>query len=184
MHDRAMDGVWIPTTEVRFVADARTASLATIAPDGRPRLVPICFALIAGEGGRPVLVSPIDEKPKASDDPLGLARVRDILARPSVTLLVDRWSEDWTRLGWVRLEAQAAVLDPEARDHPAAVGALRAKYPQYAAHGLDDRPILRFAIERVVSWGDLGPDRGPGTGPGHAVGDSGSSSSPGGSHRR
>ena len=42
-----------------FVAQARTATLGTIAEDGRPRLVPICFVL---DGD--VLFTPIDEKPK------------------------------------------------------------------------------------------------------------------------
>jgi uncharacterized pyridoxamine 5'-phosphate oxidase family protein len=41
-----------------FLAEARRAVLATIAPDGRPRLVPICFVL---DPGRPILYTPLDE---------------------------------------------------------------------------------------------------------------------------
>jgi hypothetical protein len=37
----------------------------------------------------------------------------------------------------------------------AAIEALRAKYPQYAAHRLEDRPVLRLTVDRVVAWGDL-----------------------------
>ncbi len=85
-----------------FVVAARSATLATIAPDGRPRPVPVCFELVAQD-----LWIAIDDKPKRSTDPMGLARVRDILERPAVSLLVDRWDEDWTRLGWVRIEGQA-----------------------------------------------------------------------------
>ncbi len=81
-----------------FVATARRAVLATRDPSGGSRLVPICHVLILVDGA-PNLYTPLDEKPKASPDPLALARVRDLLARPDVTLLVDRWSEDWTRLG-------------------------------------------------------------------------------------
>jgi PPOX class probable F420-dependent enzyme len=179
-----MHGVSLRSAEAAFVTEARTATLATSAPDGRPRLVPICFALLSEGGANPVVVSPIDEKPKATDDPLGLARVRDLLARPAATLLVDRWSEDWTRLGWVRLDARGSVLQPGSDDHRAAVRSLRAKYAQYASHALEDRPILRFAVERIVSWGDLRPEPGPGTGPERAAGGSGSSSLPGGSRRR
>ena len=84
-----------------FLASARRAVLATIAPDGRPRLVPICFVV---DGEPPTLYTPIDDKPKRSDDPLALARVRDIAADPRVTILVDRWDEDWTRLAWLRVE--------------------------------------------------------------------------------
>ena len=68
-----------------FVEASRRGTLATIADDGRPRLVPVCF-VIAGD----VAFIPIDEKPKATADPLELARVRDIARRPAVTLLVDR----------------------------------------------------------------------------------------------
>jgi PPOX class probable F420-dependent enzyme len=173
--------------ERAFVADARRATLATISPSGRPRLVPICFVLSPGDpAGRPRIHSPLDEKPKATDDPHQLARVRDLLVLPSATLLVDRWSEDWSHLGWVRLDCQGELLEPEPREreeHAAAIVALRAKYPQYETHRLDERPILRLTVLDAISWGDLGSDA-PGTGPAHAAEDSGSSSSPGDSRPR
>ncbi len=180
MHDRPMDGVSLRGSVAAFVAEARTATLATIAPDGRPRLVPICFVLLDEPRSASTIVSPLDEKPKASDDPLALARVRDLADRPEATILVDRWSEDWARLGWVRIEVLGDLVGAD----PAAVAALLAKYPQYRTHRLEDRPMLRFRVERVVSWGDLGPDRASGTGRAHAAGGSGSSSSPGGSRPR
>ena len=135
------------------------ATLATTAPDGRPRLVPICFVLAPEDDavGRPLLYMPLDEKPKRDADPHNLARVRDLLVLPQATLLVDRWDEDWTQLGWVRLYGAGEVLEPEPREveeHAAAVAALRAKYPQYASQAIDARPVLRFAIDRIVAWGD------------------------------
>jgi len=147
----------------RFLDAARTATLATIGPSGRARLVPICFVVGRDDVAGPIrLYSPLDDKPKAVADPRGLARVRDLLARPAATLLVDRWSEDWDRLGWLRLEATADLLEPgpgsDASEHDDAVAALRAKYPQYAGHRLELRPILRFRVDRAVSWGELAPD--------------------------
>ena len=145
-----------------FLAAARRAVLATTAPDGRPRLVPICY--VVGEDapdGRPRLYTPLDEKPKRVDDPRDLARVRDLLATPDVTLLIDRWSENWSRLGWVRLYGTGVVFEPETQDreeHAAAATALRTKYPQYATHALEVRPIIRLTIDRAVSWGDVSPD--------------------------
>ena len=65
--------------ERAFLAESRRANLATIDATGRPRLVPICFVLDPRE---PILYSPLDDKPKRTDDPLALARVRDIAARP------------------------------------------------------------------------------------------------------
>jgi PPOX class probable F420-dependent enzyme len=144
-----------------FLDAARTATLATIASSGRPRLVPICFVLGPdAAGGRPRLYSPLDDKPKQSDDPHDLARVRDVMVLPEATLLVDRWSEDWTRLGWIRLDTRAELMEPEPRElaeREAAVVALRAKYAQYATHRLEDRPIIRFTVIRVVAWGRLEP---------------------------
>jgi PPOX class probable F420-dependent enzyme len=149
----------ISNEERHFLARARTAVLATVAPDGAPRLVPICFVVSDGVDGRPVLHTPLDEKPKRVADPRGLERVRDIAANPTVGLLVDRWSEDWSQLGWLRLAGRAALIEPDgpaAAEHATAVEALRAKYPQYATHRLEERPIIRIEVEQARSWGDLG----------------------------
>jgi PPOX class probable F420-dependent enzyme len=157
----AADQVLTPA-ELAFLAAARMAVLATLDRVRRPRLVPICFVAIATESALR-LYTPIDEKPKKIDDPLALARVRDILANPTVWLLVDRWSEDWSQLAWLRLQGRADLLVPDAGqeakvEHGATVEALRAKYPQYASHHLEIRPIIRIGVERSRSWGNLGAD--------------------------
>ncbi len=148
--------------EQAFVGETRRAVLATIRPDGEPRLVPVCFVIaeLPDDMGRPILYSPIDEKPKRTTDPRRLARVQDLLVLPTVTLLVDRWSEDWTRLAWVRLSGRGVLLEPQPREreeHAAALIALRAKYPQYSDHDLEARPIIRIAVDRVQRWGDVTP---------------------------
>jgi hypothetical protein len=87
--------------------------------------------------------------------------VKDLLVLPALTLLFDRWSEEWTRLGWIRLTGRGVLLEPEPREreeHEAAIAALRAKYPQYADHDLEDRPIIRATIDRVQRWGDIEPE--------------------------
>lgn len=164
--------------ERAFLARARTATLATIRPDGTPRLVPICFVLLDGEP--PALWTPIDEKPKRTTDPRSLARVRDIEARPDVGILVDRWDEDWAGLGWVRAGGRAALVEPGTPGHDRAVAALRAKYPPYATHALERRPMIRIDLGGVRSWGDLSDRR---TAPAPSAEDSASSSSPGDSPR-
>jgi PPOX class probable F420-dependent enzyme len=141
--------------EYALLSESRRAVLATLAADGRPRLVPIACAFVTGRSQELLLYSALDEKPKSVDDPRSLARVRDILARPRVSVLVDRWSEDWTELRWLRLEGTARLLEPDggdAEEHARAVGLLRARYPQYATHRLEERPMLRIAVERAVSW--------------------------------
>ena len=82
--------------------------------------------------------------------------MRDLLADPRVTVLVDRWDEDWTRLAWLRGHGTASLLEPageDAAEHALAVAALRAKYPQYATHDLAGRPIIQIVLERATSWG-------------------------------
>jgi PPOX class probable F420-dependent enzyme len=156
MHHRLVTSMTEP--EIAFFSAARTATLATIAPDGSPRLVPVCFVLVSD--GPPVVYTPLDEKPKDVHDVRELARVQDILARPTVGLLVHRWSEDWTELGWLRVGGRAHLVEPDGaqgqREHAAAVERLRAKYPQYATHRLEGRPLIRIEVDRVRGWGELG----------------------------
>jgi PPOX class probable F420-dependent enzyme len=133
----------------------RRATLATIASDGHSRLVPCCFA-IGFENGALVVDTPIDDKAKAVQDPMRLARVRDIRRDPRVTLLVDRWDEEWSRLAWVRVEGTARLLIPwaprDASAHADAVAALRARYPQYRDHRLETLPMIRVTVDRMTGW--------------------------------
>jgi hypothetical protein len=72
-----------------------------------------------------------------------------------VAILIDRWDEDWSRLAWVRLEGAAVLLegtDESAGEHSLAVSLLRARYPQYATHALDTRPLIRIAVDGITGW--------------------------------
>ncbi len=152
-----MDALLTPA-ERAFLRDAREAVLATMGPSGSPRLVPVCFALADTGDERVILHSPLDEKAKRDPDPHRLARVRDILILPEVTLLIDRWDEDWRRLAWLRLYGLGELLEPEPHEraeHGAAIVALRAKYPQYATQDLESRPIIRITVHRASSWGAI-----------------------------
>jgi PPOX class probable F420-dependent enzyme len=142
--------------ELAFLVAARRAILATMDPDGRPRLVPVCFIVEAVGDERLRLLTPLDDKPKSTDDKRALARVRDIAARPAVSVLVERWDEDWTRLAWLRLYGEATLLEPA--DAPGdAIARLRSKYPQYATHDLGSSPMVAIDVERATSWGALEP---------------------------
>ena len=133
-----------------FVAAARAGRLATIRHDGSPHIVPLCFCF---DGA--AFFSVIDRKPKRVE-PEELQRVRNILERPQVTLLVDRYSEDWSRLGFVMVYGQARLLrDGKLRDR--AIELLREKYSQYREMDLEGRPVIQMVPQRVVSWGNLSP---------------------------
>lgn len=136
--------------ELELIKEARRAVLATLAPDGTPRLVPITFVFVDS-----CLYAPIDEKPKKVADPRDLARVHDIAARPRVSVLVDAWDEDWSHLGWLRLQGNARLIDPIGEsepEHANALRLLREKYPQYKSHALETRPIIRIEVDQARSW--------------------------------
>jgi len=135
----------------QFLLAARRAVLGTIAPDGRPRLMPVCF--VVESANPPIVLVPLDEKPKSVADLRQLARVRDIRRDPRVSLLVDRWDEDWSRLAWLRCDGSAELIEGAAAS--GAVAALRVKYAQYAAQALELRPLIRITIEQSRSWGAL-----------------------------
>jgi PPOX class probable F420-dependent enzyme len=104
-------------------ADARVARLATVRADGRPHLVPICFAL---DGD--TLYTAVDHKPKRSR---ALQRLENIAANPAVSLLADRYAEDWSQLWWVRADGIARIAEPGGAAHARAVELLCARYEQY-----------------------------------------------------
>jgi PPOX class probable F420-dependent enzyme len=143
-----------------FAETLRRAILATTAPDGRSRLVPICFTLAGArnETEPTLLYSPLDEKPKQAGDVRALARVRDILDRPEVTLLFEHWSEDWSKLAWLRVRGQATLIEPtdDPLTYGAIVEALRRKYPQYREQRIEARPMIRVTTTQAVSWSASG----------------------------
>ena len=127
-----------------LLGGARVARFATIAPDGRPRLVPICFAL-AGD----VLYHAVDHKPKATRR---LARLADLAADPRATVLADHYEENWSALWWVRADGRARVLedvgDPESAR---ALELLAERYAQYRVRR-PDGPVVALDIERLTGW--------------------------------
>jgi PPOX class probable F420-dependent enzyme len=125
----------------RLVSEARVARLGTIDPDGRPNLVPICFAL---EGDR--LFSGVDQKPKTTTR---LRRLENIGRDPRVMLLVDHYEDDWEKVWWVRLRARARLIEGEERDRGAEL--LIEKYPQYE-EAPPEGPLLAIEVERWLGW--------------------------------
>ncbi len=129
--------------QASFANAQRIAHLATADAAGRPHVVPICFVVLDGD-----FFFVIDRKPKRTTN---LKRLRNIERNPNVALIIDRYHEDWSRLGWLMVQGTASVL----QSHDAAIAALREKYPQYREMTLDDRPVVKIAPANVSSWGDL-----------------------------
>jgi PPOX class probable F420-dependent enzyme len=138
-----------------FLLAHRVARLATADAAGAPHVVPVCFALSGA-----ALYIGIDEKPKRRDA-LGLKRLRNIAANPAIAVVVDRYAEDWSRLGWVMLRGRADILAAGGAEHAAAQALLLARYPQLRAMRIDGLPVIALRIARATGWGDLSLD--PGT---------------------
>ena len=134
--------------ERRFLAHRRIAHLATADARAVPHVVPVCFAMSEG-----TLYITIDEKPKRQPA-TALKRLRNIVENPAVAVVVDRYDEDWTLLGWVMLRGNAEILI-DGTEHGAAQALLRARYRQLNAMQIAQRPVIAVRIERTTSWGNL-----------------------------
>ena len=135
--------------ERQYIETAQAGRLATADTEGRPHVVPVCFALVNDH-----IVTPIDEKPQRAS-PDELRRCRDISENPRVALLIDHYTDNWSQLGWLQVRGTATYCPPSEEPHSSGVIALRQKYEQYAAHDLENRPLIRISPGSVRSWGRL-----------------------------
>jgi PPOX class probable F420-dependent enzyme len=124
---------------------ARVGRLATAGRDGRPLVVPVCYVF---DGA--LIYSAVDAKPKRTRE---LRRLRNIAENPQVSLVIDEWEEDWTRLRYVIVEGRADVLTDGA-EFSRAIDLLVAKYPQYRRLGLprESGAVIRVTPDRILPW--------------------------------
>jgi len=134
----------------RFLRSARTGHLATADAKGRPQVVPVCF-VFDGQA----IYSVLDAKPKTT--PLRqLRRVKNILANPQVSLVVDHYEENWDKLQYILVSGDAELLESDER-WAVAIAMLREKYPQYQAMDLDQSPVIKITPVRYSPWSSKPP---------------------------
>ena len=114
---RCSDLAGLPLESRAILDEARRGFLATVDARDRPHTVPVCFVVRGDE-----IATPIDAKPKSGRI---LGRRKNLENNPAATFLVDRWTEDWSRLGWVMIRG-VARLEEQGR-----IDDLVARYPQY-----------------------------------------------------
>ncbi len=134
--------------ERSFLLTQRVGHLATADSQAVPHVVPVCFTI-----SQNALYITIDEKPKRVAG-AALKRVRNIERNPMVAIVVDRYDEDWTRLGWMMLRGRAEILHAGA-EHDHAQELLRSRYRQMAAMQIAEQPVIAVRVETVTSWGNL-----------------------------
>jgi PPOX class probable F420-dependent enzyme len=124
------------------VAAARVARLATVRADGTPHIVAVTFAL-----DEDIVVSAVDHKPKRTQQ---LQRLRNLEERPTASLLVDHYEDDWSKLWWVRLDLDVEIV----RDGPRRAGLLEPLIRKYADYRVTapQGPVLTMRIRSTTSW--------------------------------
>lgn len=138
---------------LELIRSQRIGRFATADAEGRPTVIPICYVF----DGRD-FYSAVDEKPKGVSWGR-LKRLRNIEANPYVSLVVDVYDEDWSRLAYVLVHGFAEIVRPGGRygpDHARIVGMLRNKYPQYRSMALEGRPLIRILPTRIKHWSASG----------------------------
>ena len=133
-------------SQARFLADARVAHLATANAEGVPHVVPVCFAF---DGDAIYIV--LDQKPK-SVNLTRLRRVRNILANPRASLVVDHYAEDWQTLRYILASCRAELLGGAGEEEAYAIALLREKYPQYREMDLDGNPVIKLTPQSLTAW--------------------------------
>jgi PPOX class probable F420-dependent enzyme len=124
------------------LAASKVAHLATVGEDGQPHIVPFAFAL---DGN--TLYFAVDAKPKTTTN---LKRLRNITANPAVSVLVDHYEDDWSKLWWVRADGTARVVaDPAEAER--ATDLLANRYAQYRT-ARPPGPVVAIHIDRVTGW--------------------------------
>jgi PPOX class probable F420-dependent enzyme len=121
---------------LRRLTEARVAHLATAGTDGQPHIVPVTFSVHNG-----LVTIAVDHKPKSTVD---LKRLANIRANNKVSLLADEYTEDWTRLWWVRADGTATTID---HVHPTLIE----KYQQYQENP-PVGPAIEIRIDKVIGW--------------------------------
>ena len=137
----------IPPAVKEFIERARVARLATIDSKFKPHLVPVVFVF----NGNHFFI-PVDEKRKTAK-PEKLKRIRNIQDNPNVALLIDEYSEDWTKLAFVMIQGKASIADKTQGNMQLqeAYKKLTSKYPQYQKIGLGKVCIV-IKPEKVTTW--------------------------------
>ena len=136
----------LSTRSLEMLTLERVAHLATADQYARPHIVPIVFVYEA-----PFVFTPIDAKRKSVEDWHDLRRIKNIETNGRASLLVDVYSENWSKCAWVRIDGVAEILT-RGDEHRHALNLLAAKYKQYEGMPLRDAPVIRIKTEQVSQW--------------------------------
>ncbi|MDH2900223.1 MAG: TIGR03668 family PPOX class F420-dependent oxidoreductase [archaeon] len=132
-----------------YLRESRIARLATLNKDDTIHIVPIVFANDSSH-----IYFAIDRKPKKTNK---LRRLANIARNASTTILIDSYSEDWSKLSYAIIYGTAEILSSTNNEKKKALRLLKRKYPQYGSGDFLPRNpksiiVVRLTPGRIVQW--------------------------------
>ena len=131
---------------ITLIKGTKVARLATLDQKSNPYVVPVVFVFYENS-----FFIPLDEKTKTVN-PRKLKRVKNIEKNPNVTLLIDRYQNDWKKLFFLMIHGKATLIDEKnskLRDKIHKL--LISKYPQYKKIGIGNS-CIRIKPQRMIHW--------------------------------
>ncbi len=129
-----------------LIKGAKVARLATVDQKSQPYVVPAVFVFHENS-----FFIPLDEKVK-SVNPRKLKRVKNIGKNPNVTLLIDKYQNDWKKLFFLMIHGKATVIDGKNSKLMDKIHKLLiSKYPQYKKIGVGNSCIM-INPTKVTFW--------------------------------
>jgi len=128
----------IPQPVKDFVGSAPVCRLATVRSSGEPHIIPVCPAF-DGEATLYVDIARAGVSAKAA------------ASNGSVTVLIDEYYDDWSKLKAVILRCRAEPIEGYEMDR--AWELFRGKFPQGDAIGWSARLSLALRIRGWTEWG-------------------------------
>ena len=128
-----------------LIKEAKVARLATVDQKLHPYVVPVVFVFHENS-----FFIPLDEKSKTVN-PKNLKRVKNIEKNPNVTLLIDKYQNDWKKLFFLMIQGKAKVIDGNNKLMDKIHKLLVSKYPQYKKIGIGNS-CIKIEPTKVRFW--------------------------------
>ncbi len=129
-----------------LIKRSKVARLATVDQKSHPYVVPVVFVFHENS-----FFIPIDEKVKTVNA-RKLKRVKNIEKNPNVTLLIDKYQNDWKKLFFLMIHGKATVIDGKNNKLMDKIHKLLiSKYPQYKKIGVGNS-CIKINPTKVTFW--------------------------------
>jgi len=129
-----------------LIKGVKVARLATVDQKSHPYVVPVVFVFHENS-----FFIPLDEKVKTVNA-RKLKRVKNIEKNPNVTLLIDKYQNNWKKLSFLMIHGKATVIDGKNSKLMDKIHKLLiSKYPQYKKIGIGNSCIM-INPTKVTFW--------------------------------